>query len=284
MNLLKRLFGGGKAQSAPNQTERQAVTTKAETLEKAGREYSAWAEKNSVRSATEAWAKLQRPDWMLWLANDKGVKLAESNLRLFACDCAETVLCFFEQKHPEDKRPRHAVEMSRRFAKGEATKDALAVAATGGLAAADAAKAAADFAAKSYEAAAAADRVAEAAYSAAFSAAEEAVLRGPSPNATALLTRIKTLDAAANAASTNAQVALAALKAEAAACGAAIAAMSAARGDAMSAAQAASEAAAASNSTSVAPNIEQADRLRIYFPNPFEVDRERNSGTNKHAR
>jgi hypothetical protein len=48
--------------------------------------------------------------------------------RLFACDCAERVLHFFEQHHPEDGRPRAAVETARRFALGEATRLELSAA------------------------------------------------------------------------------------------------------------------------------------------------------------
>ena len=45
--------------------------------------------------------------------------------RLFACDCAEHVLPIFEQKNPGDKRPRKAIEVSRRYANGEATREEL---------------------------------------------------------------------------------------------------------------------------------------------------------------
>ena len=46
--------------------------------------------------------------------------------RLFACDCAEHVLPIFETKYPDDKRPRQAIEVSRRYATGEATSEELA--------------------------------------------------------------------------------------------------------------------------------------------------------------
>jgi hypothetical protein len=49
----------------------------------------------------------------------------EKNIRLFACDCAESVLPLFEEKYPEDKRPRRAIEVARRFAVGEATLEEL---------------------------------------------------------------------------------------------------------------------------------------------------------------
>lgn len=45
--------------------------------------------------------------------------------RLFACDCAESVLHLFEKRYPDDKRPRTAIEVARRFAHGEATVEEL---------------------------------------------------------------------------------------------------------------------------------------------------------------
>jgi len=49
----------------------------------------------------------------------------EHGARLFACDCAERVLPLFERKRPDDRRPRQAIEVARRFANGEATRDEL---------------------------------------------------------------------------------------------------------------------------------------------------------------
>ena len=45
--------------------------------------------------------------------------------RLFICDCAERVLHLFEEKFPDDKRPRQAIEVARRFAIGQATIEEL---------------------------------------------------------------------------------------------------------------------------------------------------------------
>lgn len=45
--------------------------------------------------------------------------------RLFACDCAERVLCIYEREIPGDTRPRQAIETARRFANGEATRTEL---------------------------------------------------------------------------------------------------------------------------------------------------------------
>ncbi len=49
-------------------------------------------------------------------------------IRLFACDCAQRVLPLFEAKYPDDKRPRQAIEIARRFANGQATQKEMAAA------------------------------------------------------------------------------------------------------------------------------------------------------------
>jgi len=63
----------------------------------------------------------------------------ERTARLFACDCAEHVLSFFEKAHPTDMCPRQCIEVTRRYANGEANGDELAAA---GAAAWEAARAA----------------------------------------------------------------------------------------------------------------------------------------------
>lgn len=49
----------------------------------------------------------------------------EKVLRLFSADCAEVVLPVWEEKYPEDLRPRRAIEAARRYALGEASKKEL---------------------------------------------------------------------------------------------------------------------------------------------------------------
>ena len=86
----------------------------------------------------------------------QGGLLSDRSLRLLACDCAEWVLPNFEQRYPNDTRPRNAISVARRFAYGWTTYEEL-----------DAASSAASSAAYS-----AADRAASsAAYRAASSAA-----------------------------------------------------------------------------------------------------------------
>ena len=104
----------------------------------------------------------------------------EQNLRLFACDCAEDVLHVFEEKYPDDNRPRQAIEVARRFANGEATREELNAAVSAArlaysaaYSAYSAARSAADSAYLAYLAYSAAD---SAARSAAYSAADSAYL------------------------------------------------------------------------------------------------------------
>jgi hypothetical protein len=115
----------------------------------------------------------------------------ERTARLFACDCAERVLPVFERVHPNDNRPREAVETARRFANCRATATELAAAraaardaawapardaawAAAWAAAGDAAGAAAGDAARAAAGAAAWDAAGAAAWDAARAAAWDA--------------------------------------------------------------------------------------------------------------
>ena len=46
------------------------------------------------------------------------VNLSDRDLRLFAADCAEAVLHHFEDRHPDDDRPRLAIQAARDYANG----------------------------------------------------------------------------------------------------------------------------------------------------------------------
>jgi hypothetical protein len=60
----------------------------------------------------------------LW-AIDNMIDGGDKIIRLFACDCAEHVLHFFEGKYPNDKRVRDCIYTARRFAAGTATIEEL---------------------------------------------------------------------------------------------------------------------------------------------------------------
>jgi len=107
----------------------------------------------------------------------------ERNLRLFAADCAEDVLPIFWRVRPDDDRPKHAIEVARRYANGAATeqeraaaRDAAGAAAWAAArdAAGDAAGAAAWDAARAAAWAAARDAARDAAGAAAWDAAWDA--------------------------------------------------------------------------------------------------------------
>jgi hypothetical protein len=80
-----------------------------------------------------------------WLIAEINGDLSEGqnrDLRLLACDYAEDVLYLYEKEY-DDSRPRNAIEVSRRFAVGEATCSEMDTAARAARAAAGAARAAA---------------------------------------------------------------------------------------------------------------------------------------------
>jgi len=49
----------------------------------------------------------------------------ERDFRFLACGYAERVLPIFEKKYPEDSRPKDCIEVAKRYAVGEATKEDL---------------------------------------------------------------------------------------------------------------------------------------------------------------
>jgi hypothetical protein len=91
----------------------------------------------------------------------------ERTARLFAADCAERVLPLFEQRRPDDDRPRQAIAAARAFARGEIDEWQLVVAR-------DAARGAARDAARDAAWAAAWAAARDAAWAAAWAAAGDA--------------------------------------------------------------------------------------------------------------
>ena len=56
------------------------------------------------------------------MAVGKGKRVQEQDhklLALWAADCAEHVLACFQEKHPQDDRPRNAIEAGRAWVRGE---------------------------------------------------------------------------------------------------------------------------------------------------------------------
>src|SRR5271154_5536938 len=76
------------------------------------------------RQLSTAWSECERGDWMLWLCarmiGEEGWPTHQEIVRA-SCDCAELVLPIFEKKYPEDKRVRECIEVTRKWANGEAS-------------------------------------------------------------------------------------------------------------------------------------------------------------------
>jgi hypothetical protein len=90
---------------------------------------------------------------------------------LFACDCAEHVLHLFEERYPNDKRPREAIQAAREYVDGKISIEEFNKATEAADAAARVARVArADDAAWAARAARAADVAAWAAYDAVWAA------------------------------------------------------------------------------------------------------------------
>jgi len=64
--------------------------------------------------------------WCLCCTQEKPE--ADYKARIFAADCAEHVLHIYEDKYPDDKRPREAIQAARLFAEGKIEDAARAAA------------------------------------------------------------------------------------------------------------------------------------------------------------
>jgi hypothetical protein len=113
-----------------------------------------WRALEELRAALDApfpveVATLTRPDGVTsaWLYRGIYLLCGEAVNRLLACDCAERVLPIYEAAHPGDLRPRLAIEVARRYARGEATAEELEAARMGAAAAYGGASGAAAYAA-----------------------------------------------------------------------------------------------------------------------------------------
>jgi len=75
------------------------------------------------REAQMLWQICDRGDWLIWLVSHEHVSphLADSarRLRLVACDIAEYAQPLWVARYPADDRPQRAIDMARRYARGE---------------------------------------------------------------------------------------------------------------------------------------------------------------------
>jgi hypothetical protein len=125
-----------------------------------------WASK--FRTEQAAWEACQRGNWMLWLLKRmSGPVNSESHRKFTACKCAcaRLGLHLYENKYPNDKRPRTAIESAEQYSAGQSYNADTAAAYAAAHAAANAA---------AYAAAEAAADTAAAAEAAAAYAAEAA--------------------------------------------------------------------------------------------------------------
>ena len=65
----------------------------------------------------------------------RAVEGKDKEIRLFAADCAESVLHIYENRYPNDDRPRKAIQAARDYANGVIGKDELDAAWAAGAAA-----------------------------------------------------------------------------------------------------------------------------------------------------
>ena len=87
-----------------------------------------WSKK--YRSAKSAWANCERGDWLLWLAGKKAGPVGDEKrkkLVLAACGCARIALPIWQKRYPDDKRVEVCLDTAERWARNEATLEALQV-------------------------------------------------------------------------------------------------------------------------------------------------------------
>ena len=63
-----------------------------------------------------------------WCMRAETIIGREKEMKLFAADCAESILHIFENEYADDKRPRLAIDTIRNYVKGFATKEELVTA------------------------------------------------------------------------------------------------------------------------------------------------------------
>ena len=90
-----------------------------------------WVKASKCRSLETAWKKCERGDWMLWYAGKKAGSAGDEKrktLVLAACACTRLALPLFEKRYPSNKRVRECIETAEKWARNEATLEALQVA------------------------------------------------------------------------------------------------------------------------------------------------------------
>ena len=90
----------------------------------------AWVRESKSESLEAAWLACERGDWMLWYAGKKAGPVGDEKrkkLVLAACACARLALPIFEKRYPDDKSMRDCLDTAEKWARNEATLEALQV-------------------------------------------------------------------------------------------------------------------------------------------------------------
>jgi hypothetical protein len=144
----------------------------------------------SKPSMKMAWDECEEPAWLLWYARRKFLIEKETSVRI-ACFSAREVLPIFEERRPDDKRPRLAIEAAEAWLIDHSvnTRAAAASAAAASASAASAyaayAASAASYAASAYDASASAYAADAAASASAASASASAYAADAAASASA---------------------------------------------------------------------------------------------------
>jgi len=117
-------------QFTPDMTTSTKVTPLSELLVPLGAciEAVEWAKK--YRTGNAAWKACKRGDWMLWYCGKNAGPVGDERRKLLvlaACECARLALPIWQNRYPDDNRVEVCLDTAEKWARGEATIEALQV-------------------------------------------------------------------------------------------------------------------------------------------------------------
>jgi len=117
-------------QFTPDMTTSTKVTPLSELLVPLGAciEAVEWAKK--YRTGNAAWKACKRGDWMLWYCGKNAGPVGDERRKLLvlaACECARLALPIWQRRYPDDKRVEICLDTAEKWARNEATLEALQV-------------------------------------------------------------------------------------------------------------------------------------------------------------
>ena len=82
-------------------------------------------------TVADAWARCQRPDWMLWLVRAAGIDIDDHALRVFAIEMRERRYRYWLERSGSepDQRSEEAIRVAWRYLRGLATQEEVRAAA-----------------------------------------------------------------------------------------------------------------------------------------------------------